>query len=68
MSLGTSLVVQWLKLRTSVQGEQVRSLVRELRFRMLRGVAKKKNKTKLLLHMKLHMEVQYVKQIKMELL
>ena len=44
MSLGTSLVVQWLKLRTSVQGEQVRSLVRELRFRMLRGVAKKKTK------------------------
>ena len=32
------------------------------------GRGQKKNKTKLLLHMKLHMEVQYVKQIKMELL
>ena len=64
MSLGTSLMVQWLKLHTSVQGEQVRFLVRELGFHMLGGVAKK-TKTNLFLQMKLHMEAQYIKQIKM---
>ena len=35
--LGTSLVVQWLRIHLPMQGTQVRSLVRELRFHMLQG-------------------------------
>ena len=34
---GTSLVVQWLRIRLPMQGTRVRSLVRELRSHMLRG-------------------------------
>ena len=41
---GTSLVAQWLRFHASTAG--VRSLVRELRFRMLRSAAKKKRKKK----------------------
>ena len=33
-TLGTSLVVQWLRIRTPMQGTQVRSLVGELRSHM----------------------------------
>ena len=32
--MGTSLVVQWLRIRLAMQGMQVRSLVGELRFHM----------------------------------
>ena len=41
---GNSLVVQWLRLHTSVQGAWVQPLVRELRSHMLHGMAKKKKK------------------------
>ena len=41
---GTSLAVQQLRLHTSTEGLQVRSLVGELRFHMLPGVGKKKKK------------------------
>ena len=41
-SLGTSLVVQWLRLHLPVQGVWVRSLVRELRSHMPCG---QKNRT-----------------------
>ena len=37
----TSLAVQWLRLDTSTAGGTVQSLVRELRFHMQHGVAKK---------------------------
>ena len=43
--LGTSLVVQWLRLRASNAGAQVRSLVGEQRSHMLQGAAKKVKKT-----------------------
>ena len=38
--LGTSLVVQWIKLRLLMQGEQVQSMVEELTSHMLWGAAK----------------------------
>ena len=44
--LGTSLVVQWLRLLLPLQWVWVRSLVRELRSCMPHGVAKKKKKKK----------------------
>ena len=44
--LGTCLVVQWLRLHAPVQGVQVQSLVRELRYHMQCGVGKNENKTK----------------------
>ena len=37
LALGTSLVVQWLRFMLLVQGIQVQSLVRELRFHMPLG-------------------------------
>ena len=40
-SMGTSLAVQWLELRASMQGGQVQSLVGELRSRMWHSTAKK---------------------------
>ena len=44
ISLGTSLVVQWLRPCASTAGTRVRSLVRKLRSRMLCSAAKKKRK------------------------
>ena len=41
---GTSLMVQWLGLMLSLPGAQVQSLVRELIFHKLLGVAGKKKK------------------------
>ena len=41
---GSSLAVQWLGLCTPNPRSQVRSLVRELRFHMLCGAAKKKKR------------------------
>ena len=41
---GTSLVVQWLRRCASKAGAQVRLLDRELRYQMLRGMAKNKQK------------------------
>ena len=41
---GTSLAVQWLRLCTPLKRWEVQSLVRELRFCMLRSVAKKRKK------------------------
>ena len=38
--LGTSSVVQWIKLRLLMQGEQVQSMVEELTFHVLWGAAK----------------------------
>ena len=35
--LGTSLVIQWLRIRLPMQGMQVQSLVGELRSHMLQG-------------------------------
>ena len=42
LSSGTSLVVQWLRIRVSTVGAQVRALVRELRSYMLHSVEKRK--------------------------
>ena len=38
--LGTSLVVQWLRLHVSATGDRKRPLVRELKSHMLCGAAK----------------------------
>ena len=37
MITGTSLAIQWLRLHLSMQGVQVQSLVRELRYHMPHG-------------------------------
>ena len=42
MYIGTSPMVQWLRLHLPMQGEQVQSLARELRSHMLCSVAKAK--------------------------
>ena len=48
--LGTSLAVQWLRLRLPIQGVWVRSLVRELRSHMRHSQkTKKKHKTEAIL-------------------
>ena len=47
MSSGTSLVVQWFRIRLPMQGTWVRSLVRELRSHMPQGCQKRKKKHQL---------------------
>ena len=49
LAFGTSLAVQWLRLRASNAGVRVQSLLGELRSHMLRGMAKKNKKTNTLL-------------------
>ena len=43
-NLGTSVAVQWLRLRLQIQGLQVRSLAGKLRSYMPRGQKKKKTR------------------------
>ena len=47
--MGSSLAVQWLRLRLPMQGLQVRSLDRELRVHMPLGQKTKKYKTEAIL-------------------
>ena len=62
-NLGTSLVVQWLRLRFPMPGVQIHSLVRELRSHYLSAAKKPKHKTETILQHKFRKVLKTIKMV-----